>query len=98
MAKRVRFNFLNNQSRAETELLTLITGKCPEVLPIDCHVTKSFGLVTFFNTEDIETVPLESNIELFREVNKKPIPPKLCNVERTIFITNVKPYVTKATY
>ena len=77
MAKRVRFNFLSNQRRAETELLILITGKCPEVLPTDCHVTKSFGLVTFFNTEDVETVLLESNIELFSEVNIKPIPPKL---------------------
>ena len=86
MAKRVRFNCLNNQKRAETELLPLITGKCPEVLPTDCHVTKSFCLVTFFNTEDVETVLLESNI-----------PPKLYNVERTIFITNVKSYVTKAT-
>ena len=54
--------------------------------------------MTFFNTEDVETVLLESNIELFREVNIKPIPPKLYNVERTIFITNVKPYVTKATH
>ena len=97
MAKRVKFNFLNNQKGAETELLTLITGKCPEVLPTDCHVTKSFGLVTFFNTEDVETVLLESNTELFREVNIQPIPPKLYNVERTVFITNVKPYVTKAT-
>ena len=97
MAKRVRFNFLNNQRRAETELLTLITGKCPDVLPTDCHVTKSFGLVTFFNTEDVETVLLESNIELFNEINLQPIPPKLFNVERTIFISNVKHYVTKAT-
>ena len=97
MAKRVRFNFFNNQRRAEPELLTLITGKCPEVLPTDCHVTKSFGLVTFFNTEDVETVLLESNIELFSQINIQPIPPKLYNVERTIFISNVKPYVTKAT-
>ena len=97
MAKRVRFHFLNNQKRTETELLTLITGKCPEVLPTDCHVTKSFGLVTFFNTEDIETMLLESNIDLFREINIQLIPSKLYNVERTIFITNVKPYATKAT-
>ena len=97
MARRVRFNFLNNQRRTETELLTLITDKCPKVLPTDCHVTKSFGLVTFFNTEDVETVLIESNIELFREIDIQPIPPKIYNVERTIFITNVKPYVTKAT-
>ena len=74
MAKRVRFNFLNNQKRTETELLTLITGKCPEILPADCHVAKSFGLVTFFNIKDVETVLLESKTDQFREINIQPIP------------------------
>ena len=93
----MRFNFLNNQKRTETELLSLITGKCSEVTPIDCHFTKSFGLVTFCNTEDVEAVLVESIIDQFKEKNIQPIPPKLYNDERTIFITNVKPNVTKST-
>ena len=66
-------------------------------IKVDCHVTKSFGLMTFCNTEDVEAVLVEPIIDQFKEMNIQPISPKLYNVERTVFISNVKPYVTKST-
>ena len=53
MANRVKFEFLDNLKQTEEQLLASIQIICSSLVPTDCHIERTFGLVTFCNPDNV---------------------------------------------
>ena len=95
MSNRVKFDFKNNGKKNVMELLAVVIDICPDLTPIDCNVGQGSGVITFEAADTLNQLFTPETIERFIEVNVEPIPPRQFFTERTIFVTNVKPHVTK---
>ena len=94
MANRIKFEFLQGIRKTEEELLTIIQSTCPDVTPIDCYVTRLFGLVTFVNTPNIDKLLKPDIIDKFTNHKLKPKPHQQYYTDRTLFAHNIRPYIT----
>ena len=94
MANRIKFDFLRNLRKTEMELLELITSICPELTPIDCFLARSHGLITFSRNQSTTILFTPETLQKFDRHNVKPRPPKAYYVEKSIFVSNVRPYIT----
>ena len=95
MANRVKFDFKDNIKK-ETELLAIVIDICSDLTPTDCNVGQESGVVTFYKEDSLNQLFTQETMEPFKEVHIEPIPPRQFFMERTIFVTNVKPHVARA--
>ena len=94
MSNRIKFDFTNNIKKTETELLELIASFIPEITPTDCYLARSYCLVTFIQSPNIAKIFDPETINKFENANIKPKPPKAYYTERSIFLNNIRPYIT----
>ena len=95
MANRVKFSFLNNLKKTEMDLLAIVIDVCPELTPTDCNVGHGHGIISFDKSDAISELFTAEKVERLKELHLEPIPPRQYYTERTIFVTNIKPHVTK---
>ena len=97
MAKRVNFNHLHNKKRSKTEFLAIVMDKCPELTKTDCNIGRGYGIITFCTTDTLEPLFTKSVKKELNKVHIEAIPPKKLYVKRRIFVSNIKPFITKLT-
>ena len=97
MANKVKFNYLHNEKRPETKLLTIVMGKCPDLTLTDCNVGHGYGIINFCTTGKFESLFTNSVKEEPHKLHIEAILPKKHYVKQIIFVANVKPFITKLT-
>ena len=93
MANRVKFDFLDNLKQTEEQLLASIQIICPNLVPTDCHIERTFGLVTFCNLDSIPQLFTDEIKEELRKRHLLPKPPTSYYTDRTIWAANIKSFV-----
>ena len=93
MANRVKFEFLDNLKKSEEQLLASIQIVCSSLVPTDCHIERTFGLVTFCNPENVPQLFTEEIKEELRKCHLLPKPPNSYYTDRTIWAANIKSFV-----
>ena len=93
MANRVKFDFLDNLRQTEEQLLIATQTVCPSLVPTDCHIERTFGLVTFCNPDSVPQLFTDASKEELRIRHLLPKPPTSYYTDRTIWAANIKPFV-----
>ena len=97
MANRVKFEFLDNLRKTEEELLSIVLAQFPDLTPIDCYITRNYGIVAFLHANNINNIFADDQVKKLKESHLLPKPNQEYYSQRTIYVNNVRPFLTQYT-
>ena len=93
MANRVKFEFLDNLRKTEEELLSIVQNLSPELTAVDCFTTRSFGLITFVNNNNIQQLFEDEQKQEYAKRKLQPKPQQEYYTNRTLLVGNIRPFI-----